>query len=150
MLGAIISTDLVKDIQSVAVSVARKAELQFDEEPEEPWLLLEGQQVTFSCSALGGTPEPEILAYLGARELWEDGREEDRATFSFTPERADTGKFLRCSSQQTDHDGGLLFEGPQEITKEVTRKTAIQCLLSDVDFTYRGSSDFISIYITMY
>ena len=95
-------------------------------------------------SALGGTPEPEILAYLGARELWEDTREEDRATFSFTPERADTGKFLRCSSQQTDHDGGLLFEGPQEITKEVTRKTAIQCLLSDANFIYSKSSEFIS------
>ena len=59
MLGAIISTDLVKDIQSVAVSVARKAELQFDEEPEDPWLLLEGQQVTFSCSGKGSKIPPQ-------------------------------------------------------------------------------------------
>ena len=62
MLGAIQSSELVKGSQSIAVEVAKEASLQF-ESSESHWV--EGLEITASCSSLGGTPLPEVLAFLG-------------------------------------------------------------------------------------
>ena len=120
MLGAIQSSELVKGSQSIAVEVAREASLQF-ESSESHWV--EGLELTASCSSLGGTPLPEVLAFLGGDQLesftQEEGGEGVRLTFSLTPSREDSGKYLKCSSQQTDGEGRVLFSGPQEISKKV-------------------------------
>ena len=114
MLGAIQSSELVKGSQSIAVEVAREATLQF-ESSETHWV--EGLEVRASCSSLGGTPRPEVLGYLGEDQLEdfteEVEEEEVKVTFSLTPSREDSGKYLKCSSQQTDGDGRVLFSGPQ-------------------------------------
>ena len=125
MLGAIVSSDLVKDTRSIAVTVARQAELELEGEMEEPWVVVEGEEVTVTCAARGGTPAPDIVGHLGTQELWEEEREETEdvvVTFSFTPERADRGKKVKCSAEQKDEEGGVLFGGGQEIMKEVRRK----------------------------
>ena len=120
MLGAIQSSELVKGSQSIAVEVAREASLQF-ESSESHWV--EGLELTASCSSLGGTPLPEVLAFLGGDQLESFTQEEEgegvRLTFSLSPSREDSGKYLRCSSQQTDGEGRVLFSGPQEISKKV-------------------------------
>lgn len=138
MLGAIVSSDLVKDTRSISVTVAREAELELEGEREEPWVVLEGEEVTVTCAARGGTPAPDVIGYLGTQELWEEEREETedvRVTFSFTPERADRGKKVKCSSEQKDEEGGVLFGGGQEIMKEVIRKlqhkSRLFCLFCD-------------------
>ena len=125
MLGAIVSSDLVKDTGSIAVMVAREAQLDLEGGPEDPWVLLEGEEVALTCVGREGIPPPEIVGLLGSEELWEESREEAedvRLTFTFTPERKDSGLEVKCSSQQRDQEGEVLFDGPQEITKQVTRK----------------------------
>ena len=125
MLGAIVSSDLEKDTKSIMVEVAREARLQFEgsiSEAETDWVLVEGEEVTASCSSLGGTPTPVVLGYLGSDVLEADTEEwgEDvTATFSLSPSRADSGKYFNCSSQQTDADSQVLFSGAQEISKKV-------------------------------
>ena len=125
MLGAIQSSELVKGSQSIAVEVAREASLQF-ESSETHWV--EGMEITASCSALGGTPQPEVLGYLGEDQLEAFTQEEEgevRVTFSLTPSREDSGKDLRCSSQQTDGEGRVLFSRPQEISKKVKERDSM-------------------------
>ena len=127
MLGAIVSSDLVKGSTIITVEVAREASLQFEgpvSEAEADWVLLEGEEVTASCSSLGGTPRPTILGYLGEDLLethTEEGEDGDLTVrFRLRPSRADSGKYLRCSSSQlTKGDSVTLFSGPQEITKKV-------------------------------
>ena len=125
MLGAIVASDLVKGSQSMEVEVAREASLQFEgsiSEADPDWVLVEGEEVTASCSSLGGTPRPTILGYLGDDLLEadaEEGEEDVTVTFSISPGRADSGKYLRCSSQQTQSDILALFSGAQEISKKV-------------------------------
>ena len=125
MLGAIVASDLVKGSQSMEVEVAREASLQFEgsiSEADPDWVLVEGEEVTASCSSLGGTPRPTILGYLGEDLLeadTEEGEEDVTVTFSLSPSRAESGNYLKCSSQQTDGDGLTLFSGPQEISKKV-------------------------------
>lgn len=125
MLGAIVSSDLEKDTKSIMVEVAREASLQFEgsiSEAGTDWVLVEGEEVTASCSSVGGTPRPVVLGYLGGDLLeadTEEGEEDVTVTFSFSPSRADSGKSLLCSSQQTDADSLALFSGPLEISKKV-------------------------------
>ena len=79
MLGAIVASELVKDTKTVTVTVARQASLSFQgevAEAEEQWVVLEGEEVSLSCSGVGGIPAPQILGYLGEEQLWEDSQGE--------------------------------------------------------------------------
>ena len=128
MLGAIVSSDLEKDTRSILVEVAREASLQFEgsiSDSDSDWVLVEGEEVTASCSSLGGTPRPTILGYLGEDLLeadTEEGEVNVTVTFSLSPSRVDSGKYLRCSSQQTQSESLTLFSGPQEISKKVRER----------------------------
>lgn len=125
MLGAIKSSELVKGSESITVEVAREAKLQFEDSislAESAWVLMEGEEVRANCSSVGGTPRPVMLGYLGEDQLEaeiEEEGEEVRLSFSLIPSKEDSGKYLRCSSIQTDEDGMALFFGSQEITKKV-------------------------------
>ena len=126
MLGSIVSSKLVKDSKNITVEVGREASLQFEgsvSEAEADWVLVEGEEVTASCSSLGGIPRPTILGYLGEELLevdTQEGDEDVRVTFRLRPSRGDSGKYFRCSSSQQTEGGILtLFSGSQEITKKV-------------------------------
>ena len=125
MLGAIVSSDLVKGSTSMVVEVAREASLQFEGSiswADPDWVLVEGEEVTATCSSQGGTPRPTVLGFLGEDTLEADTEEDEEdvtVSFRLRPGREDSGKYLNCSSQQSDPDSRVLFSGPQEISKKV-------------------------------
>merc|ERR1712042_416010 len=134
--------DVQKSIKLFNVDVAMPASIEFGGDivdAEEKWMLVEDEEVTFSCHGNGGTPAAEIFGFIGSEEeinededdsLDENSSEEGANSdderlldaskeFSFTPSRDDCGKYLKCSAKQVNGDGDLLFEEVPQVSKQI-------------------------------
>lgn len=142
MVGIIEDSDLVKvdHLFTVAVAVPGNVEFGGDiTEADDMWMILQDEEVTFSCHGNGGTPAAEVLGFLGSDEAINEDEDDalDEASleelenpdderliditkeFTFTPSRDDCGKYLKCSAKQFNDDGELVFEDVPEISKKI-------------------------------
>ena len=142
MVGKIEDSELVSSDKLVNVVVAMPANVEFGgaiAEVEEKWMLLENEEVTFSCHGNGGTPAAEVFGFLGSDEAinedddialdeasfeeltnFDDERLIDiTKEFTFAPSREDCGKYLKCFARQSNDDGDLVFEDVPEISMQV-------------------------------
>ena len=142
MVGKLEEGELVKSEKIISVSVAMQASLEFGgdiAEIEEKWMVLEDEEITFSCHGNGGSPPAEVLGFIGSEEEINEDEDapldestSDEVTngdderlldvskvFSFIPTRDDCGKYLKCASKQMNDDGELLFEDVPSLSKQV-------------------------------
>jgi len=142
MSAKIDGIEVQKSVKLFNVDVAMPASIEFGgdiADVEENWMLLEDEEVTFSCHGKGGTPAAEISGFIGSEEeinededeaLDENSSEEEAnfdddrlmdasKEFTFTPSRDNCGQYLKCSAKQFNGDGDLLFEDIPQISKKI-------------------------------
>ena len=142
MSAMIDGIDVQKSVKLFNVDVAMPASIEFGgdiADVEDSWMLLEDEEVTFSCHGNGGTPAAEISGFIGSEEeinededdVLDENSSEEEANFDddrlmdaskefiFTPSRDDCGKYLKCSAKQVNGDGDLLFDEVPQISKKV-------------------------------
>jgi len=142
MTGKLEGGEVLQSVKLINVEVAMPASIEFGgdiADVEEKWMLIEDEEVTFSCHGNGGSPAAEVLGFVGSDE--EVNEDEDDALdesmfeelangdderliditkeFTFTPSRDDCGKYLKCSAKQVNGDGELLIEDVPQIFRQI-------------------------------